>query len=280
MSWLASLSTSIAAQPPKENSDSSGGAAAGGGDMADAAKRAAAYAAVNELPATGAVLESGDLVVGLGSGSTVVFVAERLAQRVRDGEIRVGAVVPTSFQARQLCIEHGLPLSDLERCPEIDCHIDGADEVVEAAGPTRLTLIKGGGGCQTGEKLVASASKRFIVVADDSKPSPALGTRWRRGVPIAVLPDARVVVARRLASLGAITVTLRMAKAKAGPVVDDYGCFILDAHFGAIADPAALEQAIERMQGVVSCGLFVGESAASLAYIGSADGTVREIHGE
>lgn len=244
---------------------------------ADAQKRACAFAAVDSLEA-----REGGVRLGLGSGSTVVFVAERLAQRHADeaDAFRLAACVPTSFQARQLVLDGGLPLGDLERFPELDVAVDGADELVDAPGATRLCLIKGGGGCQTGEKMVASCARRFVVVADGSKPSAALGTRWRKGVPVSVLPDARVPVSRRLAALGAARVDLRMAKSKAGPVVDDYGCLILDADFGQIADPDALGAAIDRVPGVVCHGLFTGAVAGTEAFVGMPDGSVRRIQRE
>ena len=93
--------------------------------------------------------------------------------------------VPSSFQARQLIIQNGLVLSDLEITPELDVAIDGADEVDE-----KLTLIKGGGGCLLQEKIVINAAKEFVVVADYRKDSKELGEQWKKGVPIEVLPLA------------------------------------------------------------------------------------------
>ena len=93
--------------------------------------------------------------------------------------------MPSSFQARQLIIQNGLVLSDLEITPELDVAIDGADEVDE-----KLTLIKGGGGCLLQEKIVINAAKEFVVVADYRKDSKELGEQWKKGVPIEVLPLA------------------------------------------------------------------------------------------
>ena len=93
--------------------------------------------------------------------------------------------MPSSFQARQLIIEHGLTLSDLEITPELDIAIDGADEV-----DAELSLIKGGGGCLLQEKVVINAAKEFVVVADYRKDSSDLGQQWSKGVPIEVLPLA------------------------------------------------------------------------------------------
>jgi ribose 5-phosphate isomerase A len=148
----------------------------------------------------------------------------------------------------------------------LDVAIDGADEVSRA-----LDCIKGGGACQTQEKLVAAASATFVVVADNRKQSAALGTAWRKGVPIEVLPAGYVPVMRRLEALGGKPV-LRMAVAKAGPVITDQGNFVVDADFGRIADPAALHAAIKLMPGVVETGIFAGMAAR--AYFGQEDGTV------
>ena len=93
--------------------------------------------------------------------------------------------MPSSFQARQLIVQHGLVLSDLEITPELDIAIDGADEV-----DSNLTLIKGGGGCLLQEKIVINAAKEFVVVADYRKDSTDLGQQWAKGVPIEVLPLA------------------------------------------------------------------------------------------
>merc|ERR1712004_729034 len=174
-------------------------------------------------------------VVGIGSGSTIVFAAQRLAERVKDEGLQLRCI-PTSFQARQLIQQHGLVLSDLETDPRIDVTIDGCDEADDA-----LTLIKGGGGCQTQEKVVASYSDQFVVIADYRKASNKLGDAWNY-VPIEVLSLAyRPVMARIEKELGGrcevgYTVSclwnryfqVRMAKAKAGPVVTDNGGMIID----------------------------------------------------
>lgn len=134
-----------------------------------------------------------------------------------------------------------------------------------------LNLIKGGGGCQTQEKIVASCAKQMIVVADDRKQSQVLGSQWRQGVPIEVVPMARCPVEKVLRALGGRPV-LRMAQRKAGPVVSDNGGFIIDCDFGEIRDPARLEAQLRGIVGVVETGLFVG--MASVAYFGQANGTV------
>jgi len=135
-------------------------------------------------------------VVGIGSGSTIVYAVKRLAERVKEEGLNLRCI-PTSFQARQLIQQNGLVLSDLETDPRIDVTIDGCDEADDA-----LTLIKGGGGCQTQEKVVASYSNKFVVIADYRKASSKLGHAWDY-VPIEVLALAyRPLMARIEEQLG------------------------------------------------------------------------------
>ncbi|XP_065882396.1 ribose-5-phosphate isomerase-like isoform X2 [Dysidea avara] len=183
-----------------------------------AGKKAAAVAAVDELVKDKQAL-------GIGSGSTIVYAVERLAEKVKTEGLTVKCV-PTSFQARQLIINNGLILSDLEQTPQLDLAIDGADEV-----DPKLTLIKGGGGCQTQEKIVAANSKNFVVIADHSKGSDFLGQKWKQGVPIEVLPFAYKPVKLTIEEKRGGKADLRMAKSKAGPVVTDNGNLILDWRF-------------------------------------------------
>jgi len=225
-------------------------------------KRAAAYRAVDELVRSG-------MAVGVGTGSTAAYVAKRLGERARTEPGFSVKCVPTSFQSRQLLVENALELTDLERTPELDVVIDGADEVDE-----RLECIKGGGGAQTQEKVVAAAGKVFCVVADDRKSQKVLGATWKAGVPVEVLSMAYVPVMRRIERLGGKP-TLRMAKAKAGPVVTDNGNFLIDADFGEIRDPAKLNLELSLIPGVVETGLFVG--MCSVAYFGRADGSVLKV---
>ena len=224
----------------------------------ESAKRLAARRAIDEWVKDGQV-------VGIGSGSTIVYGIHRLAERVRDEGLRVQCV-PTSFQSKILLAELAIPITDLSVAPVLDVTIDGADEV-----DRDLNCIKGGGGCHTLEKLVAQAAKIFIVVADGSKQSTRLGLHWRKGVPVEVLPVSYVVVSRALRALGGEP-RLRMAVAKAGPCVTDNGGLILDVEFGEIADPAELHARIKSICGVIETGLFPGMAAR--AYFGKADGSV------
>lgn len=230
------------------------------GSLIEDAKRRAAYAAIDENVAD-------NMSIGVGSGSTIVYAVERLAARVKSESLRV-VCVPTSFQARELIIAHALPLSDLDRTPELDVAFDGADECDAA-----LNLIKGGGGCLFQEKLVASVAKRLFIVADHRKESAVLGSKWRQGVPIEVVPMARVPVTRRLLALGAKAATTRTGSGKAGPVVSDNGNFIIDADFGDIVDPAALDAQLRAIVGVVETGLFV--KMTTKVYFGAEDGSVK-----
>ncbi|KAJ2959833.1 hypothetical protein NQZ79_g4768 [Umbelopsis isabellina] len=224
-------------------------------------KKAAAFRAVDEN------ITAEHKVVGIGSGSTVIYAVERIIQRPELHDI---VYVPTSFQSLQLITEGGLKLGSVEQFPEIDITIDGADEVDK-----QLNAIKGGGACQFQEMVVAKAAKKFVMIADYRKKSDKLGTQWTKGVPIEVVPLAYKVVINALKSELSIkpeTITLRMAVAKAGPVVTDNGNFVIDAHFGSISDPSKLGREIKLLTGVVEVGLFC--NMAEKAYFGEADGGV------
>ena len=206
-----------------------------------------------------------NMVLGIGSGSTVVYAVERIAEMKSKEELNLKCI-PTSFQSYQLIVEHDLTLVSLDQFPEIDLDIDGADEIDKD-----LNLIKGGGGCLVQEKILASNSKKFVIVADFRKNSKKLGENWKKGVPVEVIPISYVPLMRKLEKLGG-TPILRMAQAKAGPVVSDNGNFILDVDFGVISNPNELNLKILTIPGVVDTGLFI--DLASKAYIGKEDGNV------
>jgi len=193
-------------------------------------------------------VESG-MVVGLGAGTTAAFALRRLAQLLRDGQLREVVGIPCSkaveAEARRLAI----PLTTLNEQPVIDLTIDGADEV-----DPELNLIKGGGGALLREKIVAQASRREIIVVDEEKLSPMLGTHW--AVPVEVVEFGWRAQARRLESLGA-QVTRRVGD-NGAPFTTDQGNFILDCAFGPIAQPSELATAICAGAGVVEHGLFLG----------------------
>ena len=146
-------------------------------------------------------------VVGVGSGSTIVYAVQRLAEKVKQSGLDIRCV-PTSFQARKLILEHGLVLSDLECEGRIDLTIDGCDEA-----DSNLCLIKGGGGCQTQEKIVAEYSDNFVVIADYRKMSCSLGQAWDY-IPLEVVPMAYTPVSQAIRDRHGGTVKLRMAKNK------------------------------------------------------------------
>ncbi|KAG7511226.1 ribose-5-phosphate isomerase [Solea senegalensis] len=229
-------------------------------NMAEEAKKLAAHAAVDNHV-------QNNQVVGVGSGSTIVYAVDRLAERVRQEKLNI-VCVPTSFQARQLILQHSLTLSDLDRHPELDVAIDGADEV-----DADLTLIKGGGGCLTQEKIVAGCAKHFVVIADFRKDSKSLGEQWKKGVPIEVIPMAYVPVSRAIVKCFGGEVNLRMAVSKAGPVVTDNSNFLLDWKFERAHNWKEVNTAIKMIPGVVDTGLFVG--MAERAYFGMEDGSVQ-----
>lgn len=203
------------------------------------------------------------MVVGLGTGSTVHFTLERLAERVR-GERLALRCVPTSLDTERKARSLGMPLVALDEIESIDLTIDGADEI-----DARFDMIKGGGGALLREKVVAELSKREVIVVDRSKVVERLGVRF--ALPVEVVPFARAAVARRIAALGAAW-TLRMRDGQEA-VLTDNGNQILDCRFtGGIADAVALERALDEIPGVVESGLFVG--LAHVLVIGADDGRV------
>ena len=226
--------------------------------LVELGKKNAAYRAVEENVKNG-------MIIGIGSGSTVVYAVGKLKMLISEKKLSVKCI-PTSFQSYQLIVEKGLNLGSLDQYPNIDLDLDGADEIDE-----ELNLIKGGGGCLVQEKIVASNSKRLIIIADFRKKSKKLGENWKKGVPIEVIPLAYVPIIEKLKELGA-NPKLRMAQAKAGPLITDNGNFIIDADFGVIKSPKEINDAILKIPGVVDTGLFVGMTEK--AYIGQEDGTV------
>jgi ribose 5-phosphate isomerase A len=202
------------------------------------------------------LVRDGD-VVGLGTGSTAYFAVVALGERVKAGLKIIG--IPTSVQTADLARTLGIPLTTLDEHPEIDITIDGADEV-----DPRLNLIKGGGGALLREKVVASVTKKMVVVADSGKVVATLG---KFPLPVEVISFARTVVEKTIVSLGAMP-KLR-TKPDGSPYLTDNGNQILDCSFGAIADPAALAHELNGTPGVVEHGLFIG--LAKLALVGRGD---------
>ena len=223
-------------------------------DVRDREKQIAARAAVE-------LVQSGN-IVGLGSGSTATYAVQYLAERVRDGLKILG--IPTSQRTKQLAEQLGIPLTTLDEHDQIDIDFDGADEI-----DPQLNLIKGGGGALLREKIIASASKRFVVMADSTKQVAHLG---KFPLPVEIIPFAQSLIAKKIAALGA-KVSLRNY-AYGNPYVTDEGHHILDCTFGKIADPPALAEKLRAIPGVVDHGLFIG--MAEMALIGK-DGEVVQL---
>jgi len=197
-------------------------------------------------------------VIGLGSGSTVAYAISELGRRVREENLRILGV-PTSYKTFLLAVECGVPVTTLNEHPELDLDIDGADQI-----DGELNLIKGMGGALTREKIVASASKSLIIVADESKLTASLG--MGQPVPVEVMPFALPLVSDRIRRMGGKP-ALRERKDGSGPYVTDNGNFILDVDFGIIEDPLHLDTSLKRIPGIIETGLFV--DMTEKAYVGT-----------
>ncbi len=186
------------------------------------------------------------MCVGLGSGSTAAVMLRLLGHRVRDG-LRIQGV-PTSEASGQLAEREGIPITGFDQVTGLDLTIDGADEV-----DPELNVIKGGGGALLREKIVASLSRRVIVIADSRKPVRRLGAF---PLPVEVIRFAWKPLAARLEDLGSSPVLRRDANGQ--PWTTDEGNYILDCAFGSIENAASLAARMDAMPGVVGHGLFVG----------------------
>ncbi len=225
----------------------------------DLLKRRAAERAVE-------LVEPG-MVIGLGSGSTASHALRRLAEAIQAGKLPDVRGVPTSQRIEQEAQALGIPLIDLDDVVEIDLTIDGADEV-----DPDLNLIKGGGGALLREKIVAQISRREVIVIDDSKLSPRLGTRC--SLPIEVVPFGWRTQQRYLESLGA---KVMLRGIEGAPFHTDQGNLILDCAFGPIDNPKALAAQIKARAGIVDHGLFL--SMATEVIVASAGGIRRITRG-
>ncbi|ALA23822.1 ribose-5-phosphate isomerase [Piscirickettsia salmonis] len=189
--------------------------------------------------------------VGVGTGSTANFFIDSLAAIKNQIE---GTVASSEESAKRLKA-HGIPVMDLNSAGELDLYIDGADEVTEFK-----HMIKGGGAALTREKIVASASKQFICIVDESKKVPFLG---KFPLPVEVIPMARSYIARELVKLGGRPVYRE-------GVVTDNGNIILDVHDLQINEPNKLESQINQLAGVVCNGIFAAQ-AADVVLMGTSD---------
>src|SRR5580700_2403820 len=196
-------------------------------------------------------------VVGLGTGSTAAYFIQLLGEQVKNG-LRIRGI-PSSDRSRDQAAGLGIPLTTLDECQTIDVTVDGADEV-----DPQLRLIKGGGGALLREKIVASATKRLVIVADASKKVPVLG---KFALPVEVIKFAQALVVKEIEALGA-EVRLRL-RTDGKPFLTDENNHILDCKFGQIPDADGLARQLSDMPGVVEHGLFVGMASVVLFARGS-----------
>jgi ribose 5-phosphate isomerase A len=222
----------------------------------EALKREAAARAV-------ALVEPG-MRLGLGTGSTARHFVDLLGERVRDGLKIVG--VPTSEATRAQAAALGVPLTTLDETPELDLTVDGADEVDDA-----LRLIKGGGAAHLREKIVANASRRMIVIADETKHVATLG---RFPLPLEVvefgLGATRIAIEKVFAANGCSGALALRRRPDGGLLRTDGGNLVLDAALGRIPDPDALAAHLDGVPGLVEHGLFI--DLADAAILATAEG--------
>ncbi|MEO5493954.1 MAG: ribose-5-phosphate isomerase RpiA [Sphingomonas sp.] len=215
------------------------------------------------LAAEAAVAEIGDgMLVGLGSGSTVAFAIAAIGRRL--AEWPAATFFSTSQRTTNAAREAGIPIARFADQAELDLVIDGVDEI-----DPQFRAIKGGGGAMLREKIVASAARRMVAIADGSKRVAGLG---KAPVPVEILPFARSFVAARAKALGADPV-LRVTPA-GKEFRTNQGNLILDCHFGAITDPQRLALDIQAIPGALGHGLFLTEIDAAYVAI---DGIVTKM---
>jgi ribose 5-phosphate isomerase A len=197
------------------------------------------------------------MTVGLGSGSTSMFMIAALGLRMRERGWAITGVA-SSVASEEAARRVGIPLRELNEVDYLDVVIDGADEIAPG-----LALIKGGGGALLREKIVAAAGREFIVIADGSKVVPALGAF---PLPVEVLPFAWKHVNRRLDALG---LHPHRRQTPQGAYRTDQGNYILDCACGVIADPVHLSLQLKQIPGVIEHGLFIGMASRALVARGA-----------
>jgi len=215
----------------------------------DQAKQAAARASLQ-------FVKEGQ-VVGLGTGSTAKFFIELLGEKVKQG-LQVRAIA-SSIRSQEQAIQLGIPITSFDECQQIDVTVDGADEV-----DPQLRLIKGGGGALLREKIVASATKQFIIIVDATKRVEVLG---KFPLPVEVIKFSRRLIEKKIAALGAKVYLRRNPNGR--PYLTDENNYILDCCFGQIPNADALARQLSDMPGVVEHGLFIGMASVVLVADGS-----------
>jgi ribose 5-phosphate isomerase A len=214
----------------------------------DDKKRQAAAAAVTQVEA--------GMSLGVGTGSTVNFFIDALAERAR----QLTLVVSSSKESTRRLESFGIEVSELASAGQLDLYVDGADEATK-----HLHLIKGGGGALTREKILASASRTFVCIVDDSK---LVGSLGQFPLPVEVIPMAQSFVSRRLIQAGGQPIL------RTGFVTED-GNHIVDVHNLSIPNPLEVENRLNQIPGVVTVGLFAHRRADILLVSG--DDGVREL---
>lgn len=218
------------------------------------AKQAAAFKAVEYV--------KNGMIIGLGTGSTAYWAIQYIGEKVKNG-LQITAVA-TSAETERIARECGIHVVPLDEVGDIDIDIDGADEI-----DAEKNLIKGGGGALLREKIVASVSKEFIVIAGKNKKVSSLG---KFPLPVEVLTFGWQHTAHQIEALGCQT---SIRKKGTDIFVTDNGNYIIDCHFNKIEHPGILEQKINNIPGVVDNGLFV--KMATRVILGDDDGTTEEL---
>lgn len=193
-----------------------------------------------------------DIILGVGSGSTVEIFLKFLTEKITNGELKGIKIISTSFQVTHLLARVNIPVLDPWSVEKIDITIDGADEI-----DRNFNIIKGGGGALLREKIVAHNSDKYIIIADYTKFTEKLCTR--SSIPIEVIPFAARFILKRLSDIG--TAKIRYGSGKVGAVVTDNGNIIIDfipSNPLYIEKPLKLEQLLKNIPGVIETGLFVG----------------------
>ncbi len=188
------------------------------------------------------------MIVGLGTGTTTRFALLKISELINQGKLRRIIGIPSSRQTSQLAKRLGIPLGELNDHPSIDVTIDGADEI-----DPQLNMIKGGGGALLREKIIIQASKRVIIIVDESKLSKRLGKKFP--VPVEVLPFCWKCEAQFLESIHARVILRQVKNGKVFKT--DQNNYILDAYFGQIKQPEDLVKKLSQRAGILGHGIFL-----------------------